>query len=61
MVFIAHSANEQGVRHALKDHLLSVSRIAQSFAKTDLQREILKYAAVFHDAGHSNRNQLIKK
>ena len=50
---IAHSANDQGLKHDLKDHLEAVSRIAQSFAITDLQKEILKDTSIFHlAAGH---------
>ncbi len=50
-MFIAHSANDHGQTHGLKEHLLSVSNLAQSFAISDLQKEILKYAGIYHDAG----------
>ena len=50
-MFLAHSANDDGYEHALKDHLQSVSKISQSLARTQLQKKLSKYAALFHDAG----------
>lgn len=50
-VFIAHSANSDGIAHGLQEHLASVSLCAASFARTDKQKHYVQLAAMLHDFG----------
>lgn len=34
MVYLAHTENERGVAHLLKDHLRSVGELAEEFAQS---------------------------
>jgi CRISPR-associated endonuclease/helicase Cas3 len=47
----AHSANAQGVRHDLVQHLVEVADLAASFADHLSAREIGYYAGLWHDVG----------
>jgi HD superfamily phosphodiesterase len=50
-MFLAHSINEEGHEHILKDHLLAVSEMVQTMGRTELDKRVARLAALLHDAG----------
>ena len=49
--FYAHSANDAGVRHALREHLRSVARLAHAAARVAAWRDEAALAGWLHDIG----------
>jgi len=49
--FYAHSENEAGNKHFLREHLHETARIAESFALNENDKEVLKLAGLLHDLG----------
>jgi CRISPR-associated endonuclease/helicase Cas3 len=49
--FYAHSENDEGNKHILREHLHETARIAESFALNEKDKEILKVAGLLHDLG----------
>lgn len=47
----AHSANLQGQRHRLSDHLKEVARLAKDFADKFVAGELAYWAGLWHDVG----------
>ncbi|MEW6038806.1 MAG: CRISPR-associated helicase Cas3' [Pseudomonadota bacterium] len=47
----AHSANRAGIRHRLRDHLSSVSRLAGEFAGSEPWADEARLAGLLHDLG----------
>ena len=52
--FHAHSANEDGTRHGLVDHLTAVAKIAGEFCEPFGSRDAGFYAGLWHDIGKFN-------
>ena len=50
-LFIAHSENDAGEFHPLKEHLHGVCALAQSYAIRESQKPFLALAALLHDLG----------
>lgn len=50
-LFIAHSENDAGEFHPLREHLRGVCALAQSYAITESQKPFLALAALLHDLG----------
>jgi len=51
MEYYAHSENDKGKKHLLKDHLLDTAVIAEDFGKDEYEKAIFRFAALCHDAG----------
>lgn len=51
MTFYAHSENKRGEWHILADHLRSTAKIAESFGRNSIEREIFRYCGMIHDLG----------
>ncbi|OIO27396.1 MAG: CRISPR-associated endonuclease Cas3'', partial [Candidatus Hydrogenedentes bacterium CG1_02_42_14] len=51
MEYYAHSENDKGKKHLLKDHLLDTAVIAEGFGKDEYEKAIFRFAALCHDAG----------
>ncbi len=53
MVYLAHTENERGVPHQLKDHLRSVGELASEFAAqmNPAMCEAARWAGLQHDLG----------
>ena len=49
--FLAHTANDKGECHSLKNHLKNTWEIAQSFCFTKEQSSLVKLATLLHDLG----------
>ena len=49
--FYAHSGNEVGKWHGLKEHLIAVAEYAQSFSPTEKLRPLFFLAGILHDVG----------
>ena len=51
MVYLAHTANELGISHSLKDHLTSVGELASQFAEkmNPAMLESARWASLLHD------------
>lgn len=49
--YIAHSENEQGEKHLLKDHLLSTAELACSFSPSKELEQFFYIAGLLHDVG----------
>ena len=47
--FYAHSANEEGYRHGLVEHLKAVTRMARDFASPFGGDEVAYYCGLWHD------------
>lgn len=52
---IAHSKNDAGKEHGLKQHLLGTAEIATAFARNDVERDICNTIGILHDAGKYQR------
>ncbi len=52
----AHSANSQGQRHKLDDHLKEVARLAKKFADKFGAGELAYWVGLWHDLGKSSRD-----
>lgn len=60
--YFAHSENDAGERHLLRDHLLGVLRHINSFTCSDSLRDLTRSAALLHDLGkylHPFQNYLL--
>ncbi len=51
MSYFAHSKNNDGIKHLLKDHLASTAKISVSFGKSDGEKKLLRIAGLLHDLG----------
>lgn len=49
--FLAHSENDAGEPHSLREHLFGVRELILSFAATECQKPFLALAALLHDLG----------
>ncbi|MEW6536426.1 MAG: CRISPR-associated helicase Cas3' [Candidatus Auribacterota bacterium] len=50
--YLAHSENDiTGKPHFLRDHLKGTAILAESFGRTDHEKQILKFLGYFHDIG----------
>lgn len=52
--FHAHSANADGIRHGLADHLFAVAKIAGEFCESFDTHDAGYYAGLWHDVGKFN-------
>ena len=52
----AHSANSQGQRHRLDDHLKEVAKLAKEFADKFGAGELAYWVGLWHDAGGTQLN-----
>ena len=52
--FHAHSANEDGIRHGLVDHLIEVAKISGEFCMSFDSHDLGYYAGLWHDLGKFN-------
>jgi CRISPR-associated endonuclease/helicase Cas3 len=50
-MFYAHSENDKGEKHILKEHLERTAELAHSFAPSDYLRNLLFLAGLLHDVG----------
>ena len=50
-LFLAHSENDAGKAHRLRDHLLDMQKMILTYATTETQKPFLKLAALLHDFG----------
>ena len=52
--FYAHSANDEGYRHGLVEHLTAVAKLARDFASPFGGGEVAYYCGLWHDLGKFN-------
>lgn len=49
--YFAHSENDVGEKHYLKDHLFETAKISESFSLNETNKKFLKIAGLLHDFG----------